>query len=148
MAVTANNKPAMIERRKRFAFRILGMQALYGDGTNKEVNDSLFVEYYTTDQKGKSRKNIRSQPAPSIDLPAGSVHRLHIKEQAYNQKKDCKDLTQRREGVEKAAKKTTSTKEHSHPLRLSWLFLASLRWSFDFSLYCFGVKTVFPLFGL
>jgi hypothetical protein len=54
MAVTANNKPAMIERRKRFAFRIFGMQALYGDGTNKKVNASLFVEYYTIGQKGKS----------------------------------------------------------------------------------------------
>jgi len=54
MAVTANNKPAMIERRKRFAFRILGMQALYGDGANKQGIVSLFVEYYTIGQKGKS----------------------------------------------------------------------------------------------
>jgi hypothetical protein len=54
MAVTANNKPAMIEKRKRFAFRILGMQALYVDGTNNQENASMFVEYYTTDQKGKS----------------------------------------------------------------------------------------------
>jgi hypothetical protein len=54
-------------------------------------------------------------------------------ERAYNPNKVCKDLTQRREGVEKARKKTNSKKENSHSLRLSWLFLVPLRWSFDFS---------------
>ena len=82
MAVTANNKPAMIERRKRFAFIIFGMQGLYGDGTNKEVNVSIFVEYYTIGQKGKSRKIIRSRPASGKPLPAGPVRQLHIKESA------------------------------------------------------------------
>jgi hypothetical protein len=54
----------------------------FSDGTNKEVNVSIFVEYYTIGQKGKSRKIIRSQPASSMHLPTGSVHRLHIKESA------------------------------------------------------------------
>jgi hypothetical protein len=48
----------------------------------------------------------------------------------------------------KPAKKTTSKSENSHPLRLSCLFLASLRWAFDFSFYCFGVKTYPLLFWL
>jgi hypothetical protein len=34
-------------------------------------------------------------------------------------------------GMRKPAKKTTSKSEKSHPLRLSWIFLASLRCSFD-----------------
>ena len=72
----------MIERRKRFAFRILGMQGLYGDGTNKQVNVSVFVEYYTIDQKGKSCEINRSQPGPERPLPTGSVLRLRIKELA------------------------------------------------------------------
>ena len=83
----------MIERRKRFAFRILGMQGLYGDGTNKEVTVSIFVGYYTIGQKGKSRKIIRSQPASGKPLPAGPVRRFQLNEQTYNPKKACKDLT-------------------------------------------------------
>ena len=54
----------------------------FSDGTNKEVNVSIFVEYYTIGQKGKTCKIIRSQPAPSMHLPAGTVHRLRIKESA------------------------------------------------------------------
>ncbi len=46
----------------------------------------------------------------------------------YNPNKGCKYLTQSREGVEKARKENHFKKsENSHPLRLSWLFLATLR---------------------
>jgi hypothetical protein len=54
----------------------------FSDGTNKEVNVSIFVEYYTIGQKGKSRKIIRSQPVPLMHPPTGSVRQLHIKESA------------------------------------------------------------------
>jgi hypothetical protein len=64
-----------------------------------------------------------------------------INQRTYNPKKGCKDLTQRRKGVEKARKENHFKSENSHPLRLSWFLLASLRWAFDFSPYCFGVKT-------
>ena len=49
------------------------------------------------------------------------------KKRTYNPKKGCKDLTQRREGVEKARKENHFKKREHYPLRLSWLFLASLR---------------------
>ena len=63
----------------------------------------------------------------------------------YNPSKGCKDLTQRREGLEKVRKENHFKKREHHPLRLSWLFLASLRWSFDFSSYLFWCKDVFPI---
>ena len=58
----------------------------------------------------------------------------------YNPNKSCKNLTQRRKDAKrrrKSAIKTTSKTIKSHPLRHSWPFLASLRWSFDSRSCCF-----------
>ena len=40
-----------------------------------------------------------------------------------------------REGVEKVRKENHFKMREYNPLRLSWFFLASLRWSFDLSSY-------------